>query len=424
MSDITEFYKEQAIVRRSSIPWLSYLQKTGLTDFERLEFPTRQNEEWKYTSVDSFVQQRFSNAISPAAIPKVPPYQTDFAVGYRVELINGDVYGAQELMTKLPEGVVVQSLAQALIEQADKMSPYLGRILQHEHGFQALNTAMLSHGLFIYLPEGVALTEPLLLTHWQDETNQATHLRHLVIAEAGSSASIIEDYQGDAASCYLTNTITEIVTAADSTLTHYKVQRESKLAYHVGHISVKQAAGSQFNSHLFSLGGKLVRNDITIYLHEPDAHCLMNGIFVPTDGQHMDQHTTVFHQVPDCSSEQDYKGILTGRSRGVFNGKVVVEKEAQHTSAKQQNKNLLLSTTAEIDTKPQLDIYADDVICTHGATVGQLDEDALFYLATRGIGRLEASQYLIQAFATENLRAIPLAELATWMSATLEKGLL
>ncbi len=422
MSEITDFYQQQALAGRSNIPWLSDLQKTALTDFERFGFPTRQHEEWKYTSVVSFLQQRFSTTVSAVAMPMTARYQTDIPVGHLVGLINGEVCGAQELMAKLPEGVVVQSLAQALVDHPDKISPYLGCILQHEHGFHALNTAMLHQGLFIYLPAGVSLSEPLLLVHWQDVANQATHIRHLVVAEKGSSASIIEDYQGDASSCYLTNTVTEVFTATDAKLTHYKIQRESKQAYHVGHIAVKQAAGSQFDSHLFSVGGKLVRNDMTIYLQEPGAHCLMNGIYGPTDGQHMDQHTTVFHEVPDCSSEQDYKGILTGRSRGVFNGKVIVAKNAQHTRAKQQNKNLLLSATAEIDTKPQLDIYADDVVCTHGATVGQLDEDALFYLAARGIGRLEASQYLIQAFATENLRAIPLAGLATWMSTILEGG--
>ena len=199
--------------------------------------------------------------------------------------------------------------------------------------------------------------------------------------------------------------------AASAKLTHYKIQRESKAAYHLGHLAVKQSAHSQFASHSLSLGGKLVRSDISMYLQEEHAHCLMNGIYAPSEGQHVDHHTTVNHLVPNCSSEQDYKGILTGRSRAVFNGKVIVAKDAQHTDAKQQNKNLLLSANAEIDTKPQLEIFADDVLCSHGATVGQLDEEALFYLATRGIGRLEASHYLIHAFAQDNLRLIPNREL-------------
>jgi Fe-S cluster assembly protein SufD len=176
-------------------------------------------------------------------------------------------------------------------------------------------------------------------------------------------------------------------------------------------------------NHSLSLGGKCVRSDLSLYLQEEKAHCLMNAIYAPTDGQHVDHHTTVYHLVPNCSSEQDYKGILNGRARAVFNGKVIVAKDAQHTDAKQQNKNLLLSANAEIDTKPQLEIFADDVLCSHGATVGQLDEEALFYLATRGIDRVEASHYLIHAFAKDNLQLIPHRKLADLMSQLLTQQL-
>ena len=245
------------------------------------------------------------------------------------------------------------------------------------------------------------------------------YIRHLVILEEGSSASLIEDYQGDEHTCYVSNTITEVSLAAHTKLTHYKIQRESKMAYHMGHIAVKQAKGSQLDSHLFSVGGKWVRSDMTIELQEPDAQCLMNGIYTPADLQHMDHHTLVVHEAPSCRSEQDYKGILSGRSRAVFNGRVIVAKGAQHTEAKQQNKNLLLSKNTEIDTKPQLEIFADDVICTHGATVGQLDEEALFYLATRGIGRADASRYLVRAFAAENIRTMGNTTLAEWVGTLL-----
>ena len=203
---------------------------------------------------------------------------------------------------------------------------------------------------------------------------------------------------------------------------HYKIQRESKLAYHMGHLAVNQAMDSQLDSHLFSLGGKCVRSDITIGLSEPGAQCLMNGVYVPNDLQHMDHHTLVTHEAPNCRSEQDYKGILNGHSRAVFNGRVVVAKGAQHTQAKQQNKNLLLSIDTEIDTKPQLEIFADDVVCTHGATVGQLDEEAIFYLATRGIGRADATRYLVKAFTVDNLRILANVELATWVGTLLNAG--
>ena len=196
---------------------------------------------------------------------------------------------------------------------------------------------------------------------------------------------------------------------------HYKIQREGKLACHIGHVAVNQLAHSEFASHSFSFGGKLVRSDLSINLLQEYAQCLMNGIYIPNEGQHVDHHTIVNHLLPNCRSKQDYKGILNGHARAVFNGKVVVAKDAQHTDASQQNKNLLLSANAEIDTKPQLEIFADDVLCSHGATVGQLDEEALFYLATRGIDKIEASRYLVHAFTEENLRLIPKQKLAAWV---------
>ena len=394
MSDLLDFYEQQASARFSNIPWVARAQEKALSDFARMGFPVRHQEDWKYTAVDGFLQQQFLAGDSPSLSFLGSLSSPDFLSSPRrrgsipiqcmeVELemdprLRGDDKDCGD------DKAIIQPLATALIEHADKIKPYLGKILQQQHGFQALNTAMLQDGVFIYLPAGVCLTKPLLLSHWQDKTNQASYVRHLVIAEAGSSACIIEDYQGEADTNYFTNTITEVALAAGAKLTHYKIQRESKHAYHIGHLAVNQAANSEFYSHSFSIGGKLVRSDITISLKESGAHCLMNGVYAPADLQHIDHHTLVNHQVPNCSSEQDYKGILSGHSRAVFNGRVVVAKDAQHTSAKQQNKNLLLSANAEIDTKPQLEIFADDVVCTHGATVGQLDEEALFYLAARG----------------------------------------
>ncbi len=421
MSELLDFYQQQAVARLSTIPWLTHLQENALADFARLGFPTRHDEEWKYTKVDTLVQQRFSREETTDA--NTAGVLTDAPVNLNVALINGVAVGSTALAASLPAGAIIRPLFEALTMHAEKIKPYLGQILQHAHGFHALNTAMLHNGLFIYLPAGVCLEEPLLISHYQDRENQAVHIRHIVIAEAGSRVSLVEDYQGDADCSYFTNTVTEIYAAANATVNHYKVQRESKLAYHIGHLSAKQETGSQVNSHSFSFGGKLVRSDITIHLQQPRARCMMNGIYAPADGQHVDHHTVVTHEVPDCSSEQDYKGILTGHSRAVFNGKVIVAKGAQHTSAKQQNKNLLLSANAEVDTKPQLEIFADDVICTHGATVGQLDEDALFYMAARGIGRAEAASFLTQAFAAENLRTVANTPLSDWLGNLLNQQL-
>lgn len=415
MSELLDFYQEQAKAGLSTTtPWLAALQTNALRDFNRYGFPTRNNENWKYTLLDKFIKQRFVQTEKKAK--SVPIGMSDLPIGLPIVIHNGHVIDNAELAASLPGGVIVQPLLTALSLHADKIKPYLSQLLHTEHGFHALNTAALQTGLLIYLPAGACIETPLVLNHWQDKDNQATHVRHLIIAEEGSQATIIERYAGEEGRCYFTNTITEACLAKHAKITHYKIQCESKMAFHVGHIAVRQAFSSQFNSHSLSIGGALVRSDMIIELQEEQAECLMNGVYLPGDKQHVDHHTTVQHLVPNCRSNQDYKGVLTGQSRAVFNGKIVVAKDAQHTKAYQQNKNLILSAMAEIDTKPQLEIFADDVICSHGATVGQLDEEALFYLATRGIGEKEAKKYLIQAFAAENLSLIPHPEMVTWMA--------
>lgn len=421
MNEILDFYQQQAKTGLSAIPWLADLQSKALNDLKSHGFPTRHNEEWKYTLVDNLLNQSFVS--QQQSLDSERAEYSDLPVKQQIVIRNGSISYDREWVKTLPSGVVILPLAEALNDHAELVKPYLGKIVQQEHGFHYLNTAMIHCGVLIYIPAGVCLEQPIALTHFQDTNQQAVHLRHLIIAEAESRGEIIEEYRGDESSCYLTNSITEVFLGAGAQLSHCKIQRESKSAYHLGHLSVKQSAYSQFASHSLSLGAKLVRSDISIYLQEEHAKCLMNGIYAPAEGQHVDHHTTVHHLVPDCNSEQDYKGILTGRSRAVFNGKVIVSKDAQHTNAKQQNKNLLLSANAEIDTKPQLEIFADDVLCSHGATVGQLDEEALFYLATRGIDRNEASHYLIHAFAHDNLRLIQIGEVSDWMKNLLTQQL-
>lgn len=416
MSDIVSFYKQQAQNALSDIPWLASVQTQALKNLERRGFPTRHHEEWKYTSVEALLKQTFAPSEQASASLAVA---ADLPLAQQVVIHNGRI----AIESDLPAGVLVLPLARALKEHADLVQPYLSHILEQEHGFHALNTALMHCGVVVYIPKGLTVDEPIVLSHYQDQEQHAVHLRHLIIAEEGAQATIVEHYQGQEETSYFTNTVTELFLGASAQLTHYKIQREGKAAFHLGHIAVKQEAHSQFASHSLNLGAALARSDLSIKLQKEFAHCLMNGIYAPAEGQHVDHHTTVYHLVPNCSSEQDYKGILKGRARGVFNGKVIVAKDAQHTNAQQQNKNLLLSANAEINTKPQLEIFADDVVCSHGATVGQLDEDALFYLASRGIDKVEASQYLIHAFAEDNLRLIPNRKLADWMSQLLTQQL-
>lgn len=411
MTELLDFYSQQAKQAFSAEPWLQKLQSQALSALAEQGFPDRKNEDWKYTQVESLLKQEYQAAVLSAS--GTSTYKSDAPVTNQITLVNG-VVADMPLALQQQKGVIICSLAEALERHSDKLQSHLNAVLKHQHGFQSLNTAMLEAGVFIYLPENCQIEQPLLLAHWQDKDKQAVYLRHLVVLEKNASLNLLEDYAGAQDCHYFSNTLTEVKLHAGAQLSHYKFQRESKSALHIAHIEVEQAADSTFNSHSLSLGGQMVRSDIQIHLSESGAQCLMNGVYLPGDGQHIDHHTTVLHQAAHCSSAQDYKGVLDGHSRAVFNGKVVVAKDAQKTQAAQQNKNLLLSEKAEIDSKPQLEIYADDVRCSHGATVGQLDEEALFYLATRGIDKALATQILVQAFAAENIETMPDASLSAW----------
>lgn len=425
MSDSMVFYQQQAT--ESPPPFAEWLpiKKAALADFSRLGFPTKQHEDWKYTKLDSFLAHQFSVKHAPLAKENKPTRSSPFDNVVQVMLPQGQ-FGDEEhhLMNQLPKGVLILPLATAWQRHPDKIKPYLARMLSHAHGLQALNTAMLHHGLFIYVPEGVVVDKHVLVHHLNAMNEHAMFLRHVVVAAKDSSLTLIEDYESVLPDlCYFTNVITEIYTEAGAQVQHYKVQRESKSAYHFSHVVTQQAAHSKVETHLLNLGGVIARSDTTMQFMESGAYGKLNGIYMPQASQHMDHHTTVLHQVEACTSEQDYKGILSGHSRAVFNGQVVVAKLAQQTRAMQQNKNILLSTQAEVDTKPQLEIFADDVTCSHGATVGQLDEEALFYLATRGINPVAARHYLIRAFATENLKALKHTDIAQWFAALLNQQL-
>ena len=413
MSDVIAAYDSDAKNAQSAIAWLAQLQQHGREDFARAGFPTRHDEEWKYTRLDAFLKQNYSaNNNTATADNEAKSILPELKHCFRVNINNGCIAIPQA--NKLPQGAWVKPLHQAAQEHGDLLQAHLGRLLQHEHGFQALNTAVLNSGVVIYLPENVQLAEPILLAHFQNQAGQSVHARHVIIAEKNARATVIEAYYGKAESDYLTNTVSEAFVGERACVTQVKIQEESLKAYHMGHAAAKVGHEGEYHHHSLSFGGRLVRSDLMIDLVEPKAQASMNGIYLPGENQHVDHHTTVHHRVPECHSDQDYKGILAAKSRAVFNGKVIVEVDAQKTIAHQQNKNLLLAANAEIDTKPQLEIFADDVSCTHGATVGQLDEDALFYLASRGIEPLQATRYLVQGFLADNVRRIGSKALADW----------
>lgn len=405
-----ERYHAQAKSALSTIPAFASLQDSACADLLKLQFPRARDEAWKYTSLKHFLDQDYvpgqvvSVDVASLALAPIEAY---------VVSMDGECLSPTKT---LPAGVMVCPLAQALIDDPVRVQACLGTLLQHEHGLSALNTAMLSRGLWIYIPPDVVLDEPIYIVHTAAQAQEALYVRHLIYADERSVATVIEDYIGQITEAYMTNAVTETFLMKGSALTHYKIQREGLGAFHVGQMLVKQCEQSQFYSQILHVGGRVVRHDLCVELDEPFTKCSLNGLYSPHRGQHMDQHVRVNHAVPDGSSEQDYRGLISHQSRAVFDGQVKVAKDAQRTTARQQNKNILLSGDARVDTKPQLDILADDVVCSHGATVGRLDAEALFYLSTRGLPQELAISYLIQAFVASQFSRIPHAGLAAWMS--------
>jgi Fe-S cluster assembly protein SufD len=323
------------------------------------------------------------------------------------------------------------SLATALNSDSALVEPHLARHAGYQdHPFVALNTAFLQDGAFVSIPRGKAVERPIHLlfvsTHDRRGTATVSHPRNLILAGDDSQAMVIESYIGLNNALYFTNAVTEIVAGENAVVAHYKLQRESEEAFHISTVQASLSHNSNFSSHSIDLGGALVRNDVNAVLDGKGIECTLDGLYMVAGRQHVDNHTRIDHVKPHCSSRELYKGVLGGRSKGVFNGKIYVHKDAQKTDAKQTNKNLLLSEDAVINTKPQLEIYADDVKCTHGTTIGQLDQEAIFYLRSRGIDLEAARGLLTYAFASEMIGRIKVepvrAQLETLLLTRLPEG--
>ena len=372
--------------------------------FGVMGFPKPREEDWKYTRVAPIERHGFALApegqapatgLDDLRLPGDPAvHEIVFVDGrHRPDLSRNGV---------LPPGVAVHSLADVLATGDEALKPYLAPDARPAHGFLALNTAFAADGVWLRVGEDVSLDAPLHLLFVA--SGAADHVAHpLLVVECapGSAATVVEHYAATHDSAYFNNVVTRATLGERASLTHYKLQRESTRAFHVSTLSVQQAAESRFRSHSVSVGAALARHDINVLLDAPGARCTLNGLYMGGGRQHVDYHTRVDHAKPACTSEEDYRGILDGRARGVFNGRVWVHPGAQQTDARQSNRNLLLSRNAEVDTKPQLEIYADDVKCAHGATVGQLDERMVFYLRARGLDESTARSLLTYGFARD-----------------------
>ncbi|HYV67684.1 MAG TPA: Fe-S cluster assembly protein SufD [Myxococcales bacterium] len=388
------------------------LRQAAFARFEQLGLPTLQDEEWKYTSLAPLAQLRFEPA-APGALPD-PGRFSLAGTGVQIVFVDGKHRPDLSSGKASPSGIFAGSLSAALADRPELVRRELSRHADHDReALVALNTAFLQDGAFIHLPEGAVVPEPihlLFLTTHSGKTT-ASHPRNLFVAGRGSQATIVETWAGPGGQAYLTNAVTEAVLGDGAHLDHYKVQEEGPRAIHLALLQVEQGRDSRLRSSSIALGAALARNEVRARFASEGGECTLNGLYMAGAKQHLDNRTVVDHQSARCTSRELYKGVLSDRSRGVFSGRVLVRKDAQKTDASQTNKNLLLSDEAWVDTKPQLEILADDVKCAHGAAVGQLDENALFYLRSRGIPQEAARSLLTWAFASEMVELIPLRPL-------------
>jgi Fe-S cluster assembly protein SufD len=406
--------------------WLQDLRERGAATFTSLGFPTVRDEEWRYTNVAPIAAGEFqpaSVATVGAAAVEALPYAS--ATALRLVVVNGRFAPELSRLTALPRGLRAGSLAAAvngdLQADSEMVQRYLGQLADFSsRAFAALNTAFIEDGAYVHVPDGVVLEEPLqILFVSAADDPVVSHPRTLIVLGERSQARIVETYVGASDVQYFANAVTEVFVGESAVLDHYKVQQESDSAFHVGSMHVNAVRSANFSSHSFSLGGKLVRNDVLATLDGEGAEVTLNGLYLADGDRLVDNHTTIDHARAHCPSHEVYKGILGGRARAVFNGKIIVRQDAQKTDAKQTNRALLLSDNALINTKPQLEIFADDVKCTHGAAIGQLDEDAIFYLRARGLTFFEARDMLIHAFAGQILERVKVEPLKTALESEL-----
>ncbi len=421
---------EQAFsaLRSSGGPsWLPALRREAMDRFNALGFPTTRNEDWHFTSVTPIAERVFKIAptrsgpatLSPADVATAAIGDPDW---HRLVFVNGRFEASLSAFAGLPAEVRVTTLADALKETPEFVAEHLGKLAKSEgQTFTAFNTAFAQDGVVIHVPGGEVVEAPVHIVHIADvhAAGAGIHPRLLVVAEPLSQLTIVESFvcTGSPGAAYLTNAVAEIEVGNGARVNHYKIQRESTDAYHVGTTQVRQGRDSMYHSFAYASGAAISRTNIYTQLAGENAETRLNGLYLIDGTQHADHQTFVEHLAPACASRELYKGILDGSSHGVFNGKVYVDPIAQKTDGKQTNHALLLSDQARVDTKPQLEIFADDVKCTHGATVGRLDEAALFYMKSRGLGADGARALLTYAFAAEVLETIEVDQLREGLEA-------
>ncbi|HEX3252891.1 MAG TPA: Fe-S cluster assembly protein SufD [Pyrinomonadaceae bacterium] len=408
-------------------PWLELVRGSAMDRFEKLGFPSVREEEWKYTNLGTLAKEDFvpSTSADELDVVDVSRFAYPETVEAHLVVVNGFLREDLSVTTALADVVATDLFSAVADARYNKLiRKYLARNAgYHNNGLTALNTAFLQSGVFVYIPKNVKLETPLQITFIGGTANSATFPRVLVVAEENSSATLIENFVASGEQRYFTNAIAEIVLRDGAHLDHYRLQRDSKKAFHVSTTSAELGRASRYATTSINLGAQLSRHDVSVVMDHEGAETSVDGLYMVGFDQHTDTHSVIDHKEPHCTSHQLYKGILDGNARAVFNGKIFVREGAQKTDAMQTNKNLLLSNKARVDTKPQLEIYADDVKCAHGAAVGQIEPEELFYLETRGIGPELGRSLLTYGFAAEVIAKIKLESIRTELDATVLRRL-
>ena len=401
------------------------LRREAIRRFDMLGFPTNRHEEWRFTNIQPILKADLKPILGPhsGSAAKGDIERLFFGTEHRLVFVNGYFVETLSSVGDLPKGVWCGSLAAA--QDQGVLRQHLAHYAKYDDSpFTALNTAFLRDGAFIHVPDNTELDEPIhILFLTKDAEGSLISPRNLIVIGANSRTSIVESYESLTGNSHLTNVVTEIVLGENSVLEHDRLQDEGLQAFHVSSAYVHQKAGSVLVSNSIALGGSIARSNVSAVLGGPGSECTLNGLSLSNGAQLIDNHTSIDHAQPNCQSHELYKAILDGKSRGVFNGKIFVRQDAQKTDAKQTNKTLLLSDEAMIDTKPQLEIFADDVKCTHGATVGQLEAEQVFYLRTRGIDETTARDILTFAFASDVVSRVHVEPLRNQLEARIHARL-
>ena len=406
---IEEYQKTADLLPGQSLAWLKTLRSDAFKYFSDKGFPSLREEEWRYTNVSAIEKKLFTPSLelSEAVFDQALVTENQLEGALTIVLINGRFSKQHSSLQALDNDISVLSMADALEQNPELLERYLSKaVANEEHSFVAFNTAWFSDGLFVHIPAKKRVDQPIQLLHIVTDAECLATTRNVFVAEAMAEVNIIETFVG-VDDAYLTAAVTEVFVEKNASLTLYKMQAEGEKAFHFGGTYVKQARDSRFNHHSFAFGALLARNDVHTDL-EIASECELNGLYLGIKRQHIDNHTRINHLKPHAISHELYKGVLNQRARGVFQGMVYVAEDAQKTDSAMNNRNLLLSNDAEADAKPQLEIYADDVKCAHGVTVGQLDQKSIFYLQARCIDEETARNMLTFAFANEMVDRIKL----------------